>query len=147
MRNFDRRHTGRPRKGHNLLTVEGDGGRGGAKSYDVENACSPTNHSILSASTSPGTLRNVTFLRLIILGDHKVHILRVIGWGGPNSDDWRKILILNLLCVGDHSNLSRSGSETPAKIMSNLIVLCIIFDEKRYCISTRLVGTVPISLF
>jgi hypothetical protein len=41
MRNLVRRHTGRPKKRYNLLTGEGVGG--GAKSYDVEKACSSTN--------------------------------------------------------------------------------------------------------
>ncbi len=44
----DRRHTGRLRYRDNLLTGEGEWGRGGAKSYDSKKAWSSINPSILS---------------------------------------------------------------------------------------------------
>ncbi len=44
----DRRHTGSLRKRDNLLWKRGEGGRGGAQSYDGEKIWSSTIHSILS---------------------------------------------------------------------------------------------------
>jgi hypothetical protein len=34
--------------------------------------------------------------------------------------------------LGAHSDLPGSGSETPAAIMSDLLILCLIFGEKLY---------------
>jgi hypothetical protein len=53
VRKLDWRHTGRLRKGDNLLTEEGGWDGGGAKSYDGEKAWSHINHSILSGITTP----------------------------------------------------------------------------------------------
>ncbi len=68
------RHTGRLRKRDNLLTGEGRGGGGGAKSHDGENAWSSINHSILSGRGG---------LVGILLGNGGGGGLSVITWFGP----------------------------------------------------------------